>query len=129
MICSIGVQVKSYDLVAVHRLGRFQHGKCRSVIVRFLSRKKTYESISNSKNLVTASNGIYKKLFITENLCSTNRKIFNYLYKLKKEKRVINAWTKNGEVFCKFTAREDDHAKKVEYFEDINYYLDMNTEP
>ena len=35
----IGIKVKSYDIVAVHRLGKYIDGKCRSVIARFTNRK------------------------------------------------------------------------------------------
>ena len=34
---SIGVNLVSYDLVAVHRVGKFMEGKNRNVIVRFLN--------------------------------------------------------------------------------------------
>ena len=34
---SIGIKIQSYDLVAVHRIGKFVHGKHRNVIVRFIN--------------------------------------------------------------------------------------------
>ena len=39
---SIGIKVQSYDLVAVHRIGKFIQGKHRNVIVRFINRKNAF---------------------------------------------------------------------------------------
>ena len=92
---SIDIKLQSYDLVAVHRIGKFISGKNRSVIVRFINRrtrfinrKNAYYCLRNSKKLAGSSNHEYKKLFIIENLCYSNKKIFNYLYRLKKENKI-----------------------------------------
>ena len=39
---SVGVNLVSYDLVAVHRMGKFVQGKTRTVIVRFVNRKNAF---------------------------------------------------------------------------------------
>ena len=39
VLSKIGIKVVSYDIVAVHRLGKFIDGKCRNVIIRFTNRK------------------------------------------------------------------------------------------
>ena len=98
---SIDVDVCSYDLVAVHRIGKISSRRGRNVIVRFVNRKKAYACRENSKRLITSSNILYKKIYITENLCPTYRNIFNRLYKLKKENIIRNVWCKDGHVFCK----------------------------
>ena len=77
---SIGVKLVSYDVVAVH-LGL---GKHRNVIIRFVNRKNAYSSLRNAKKLATSDIQEYRKLYVIENLCLTFKKIFNYLYKLKK---------------------------------------------
>ena len=46
---SIGINLQSYDLVAVHRLGKFVQGKNRNVIVQFINRKNAYTYLRNSK--------------------------------------------------------------------------------
>ena len=84
VLSSIGVVVQSYDIVAVHRLGKSTVNKNRSVIVRFLNRKHAYSCLKNSEKLSTSPNASMKKIFITENLCPSNKNLFNYLYKLKK---------------------------------------------
>ena len=59
---SIGVEVESYDTVAVHRLGRFSTNKDRSVIVRFLNRKNAYSCLNSRKKLSVSSNAAMKKI-------------------------------------------------------------------
>ena len=48
---SIGINLQSYDLVAVHRIGKFIEGKYRNVIVRFVNRKNAFVCLRNSKKL------------------------------------------------------------------------------
>ena len=64
----IKLDISSYDLVAVHRLGKPTSRKSRNVIVRFLNRKSAFACFLNAK-LLNKSNLMYKKIFITENLC------------------------------------------------------------
>ena len=83
---SIGVKVQSDDLVAVHRIGKFSEGKHRNIIVRFINRKKGFSCLKHSSKLAKSGITEYRKLFINENLCPANKQIFNYLYKLKKNR-------------------------------------------
>ena len=100
---SIDVDVSSYDLVAVHRIGKLSSHR-RNVIVRFVI-------------------SIYKNICITENLCPTYRKIFNRLYKLKKENVIRNVWRNDGHVFCKLSDESDERSLLLKHFDDIDYYL------
>ena len=86
---SIGVKVQSYDLVAVHQIGKFTQGKHRNVIVRFINRKNAFSCLKHSSKLAKSGITEYRKLFITENLCPANKQIFNYLYKLKKQETLM----------------------------------------
>ena len=119
----IGVEVESYDIVAVHRLGRHIINKNRSVIVRFLNRKNAYSCLNNSKKLSESSNAGYKKIFITENLCPTYKKLFNYLYKLKKEAKISSVWTFNGNVFFKISADTNERPIKIQHIDEVEDYL------
>ena len=65
---SIGINLQSYDLVAVHRLGKFVQGKNRNVIVRFINRKNVHTCLRNSKKLAESNTQDYKRLFFIENL-------------------------------------------------------------
>ena len=117
---SIGVQLQSYDLVAVHRIGKFTRGKNRNVIIRFVNRKGAYLCLRDSKLLKKAKIGEYKKLFIIENLCPRNRNIFNYLYKLKKLEKIKNVWSYNGSVYYKMND-EDEVAERVDHMDDLDF--------
>ena len=74
-------------------------------------------------NVYITPNSIYKKIYITENLCPTYRKIFNRLYKLKKENVIRNVWCNNGHVFCKLSDERDERPLLLKHFDDIDYYL------
>ena len=52
----IKLEISSYDLVAVHRLGKPSSRKNRNVIVRFLNRKLAFSCLLNGKLLNTSSN-------------------------------------------------------------------------
>ena len=125
---SIGVKVQSYDLVAVHRLGKYIQRKNRNVIVRFINRKNPFACLRNSKKLAVSNLPEYKKLFIIENLCPANKKVFNYLYCLKKENKINSVWTFDGIVFFKKSESSDDYGQKVLHFDDIDYYLSEYSE-
>ena len=100
---SIGVEVECYNIIAVHRSGRFTANKNRSVIVRFLNRKNAYSCLNSSKKLSVSSNAAMKKIFITENLCPSNKNLFNYLYKLKKEYKIKRVWLYISIVYFKLS--------------------------
>ena len=128
MLDSIDIKLQSYDLVAVHRIGKFISGKNRSVIVRFINRKNAYYCLRNSKKLAGSSNHEYKKLFIIENLCYWNKKIFNYLYRLKKENKIRSVWSYNGSVFYKMSDSEDEIAVRAYHIDDIVSNFDLESD-
>ena len=123
LLGSIGVKVESYNIVAVHRLGRFNQNNNRNVIVRILNRKKAYSCLDNSKKLSESSNTIYKKIFITENLCPLNKTIFNYLYNLKKDSKIKSVWTFNGNVYFKISGDYNERPIKIQHVDEVDDYL------
>ena len=52
VMASIGINLQSYDFVAVYRIGKYMQGKNRNVIVRFINRKNAFACLRNRKNLV-----------------------------------------------------------------------------
>ena len=129
LLKSINIDIASYDLVAVHRLGQRSPQKTRTVIVRFVNRKSAYLCLYNAKFLNKSLNLTYKKIFITENLCPTNKKLFNRLYKLKKEKRLHNVWSYQGHVFFKFNDSRDERPLQIKHQEDIDFYFERKSTP
>ena len=124
---SVNINIVSYDIAAVHRIGRKFDGKCRKVIVRFINRKNASCSIKSSKQLKKSKNANYKKYFITENLCPEYRQIFNKLYKLKKRGEINNVWTSYGIIYLKINDSEDEHAVIIKHIEDIDYYMNPSS--
>ena len=74
-------------------IGRKITGKCRNVLVQFINRKHVYLCIKNGKKLKFSNNQKYKRYYISENLCTENRQIFNKLYKLKKLGEIYSVWS------------------------------------
>ena len=124
VLASLDIHILSYDLVAVHRVGRLSRGKNRNVIVRFVNRKNAYLFLRKSKDLKKSTNTEYKSLYVIENLCPTNKKIFNFLYKVKKLAKIKSVWTYNGSVFYKFLDSDDDFAERADHLDDVSYLYD-----
>ena len=76
-------KLSSYDIVAVHRIGKRRPNTNRVTIVRFINRKDAIFSLKNKNKL--RNSAAFKTLYNNENLCPENRLIFNQLYKLKND--------------------------------------------
>ena len=110
---TVNVTVTGKDIHAVHRIGK-KSSRPRNVIIRFVNRKTAFALLKNKKKL---NNTQYKNYYITENLCPFNKKIFNTLYKRKKNKEIHSLWTYNGNVFVK--VRDGDDRVLVQHLDDI----------
>ena len=113
----IGIYVKSYDLVGVHRLGKYHRNSERNVIVRFINRKDAYEAMEYRRDLRNTN----YKYYIHENMCPTNRKIYNKCYKYKKNGDICDVWFSQG-VVC-IQIGEDDTPVRIFHVSDIKYFL------
>ncbi len=116
ILASLQIYVSAYDIVGVHRLGKFVRGKNRSVIIRFVNRKNAYAALNYQKHLKFTK---YKKLFVTENLCPTYRNVFNVLYKGKKNDDIYDVWSYNGIVYAKMV--EEDRPSRINTVTDLIY--------
>ena len=122
VLSTLEIELVSYDLVAVHRLGKFIQGANRSVIIRFINRKEAYKCLKRGNKLADVVDSPYKNLYFTENLCPTNKKVFNYLFKLKKTNKIHKVWSYSGDVY--FKIKESDDPIKVYFIEDVDNYLE-----
>ena len=61
------------------------------------------------------------------NLCYSNKKIFNYLYRLKKENK-ISVWSYNGSVFYKMSDSEDEIAVRAYHIDDTVSNFDSESD-
>ena len=112
---SVNITVTGKDIHAHHRIGKSSSNRPRNVIVRFVNRKTAFTLLKNKKKL---KNTQYNNYYITENLCPYNKKLFNILYKRKKNKDIHSLWSYNGNVFVK--VREDYDRVHVQHLDDID---------
>ena len=87
LLKSLKINVESYDIVCCHRLKKFEPGKTRNVIVRFLNRKHAYRFLGTSRKLRNSARQEYQRIYVIENLCPINKQIFGALYMLKKNRK------------------------------------------
>ena len=123
-LSDIDVNLESYDLVAVHRLGKYTVGKNRVVIVRFVNRKDAYHCLRVSKNIKKSKNKEFKRFYINENLCPENKKIFNFLFKLMKMDKIKKVWSYNGSVFYQLLDSDEDYYERANHFDDLDFMFD-----
>ena len=122
IMASLNIKISSYGIVAVHRIGKKTPEKPRPVIVRFINRKNAYIALHTGYKLKKVTNAEFHNFFITENLCSESRNIFNRLYKYKKFNKLFNVWSYNGTVYFKY--QENNDSIKIVHYDDIEYYFD-----
>lgn len=120
---SLKIEIESYNIVAVHRLGKFS-GKNRNVIVRFLNRKDAISILKKRRQILNLNgkNRKFNKLFVIENLCPYNKKIFNKLYNMKKSKEINSVWSYNGKVFMRIN--KDGETLFIQQLSDIDYFME-----
>lgn len=82
--------IKGNDIEIAHRVGKFQQGKNRAIIVRFLSRKIKEKVIRERRKLKGS------KMLIAEDLTKENAAWF---FQVKSTPGVTSTWTRNGETF------------------------------
>ena len=102
---NIGVSgLSSYEITACHRLKTSRSSnRPANVIVRFVNRKRAYESLDKFHFVKTKFPNDFKNFMIFENLCPTFRRIFNKSRKLKFMKKIKNVWSYEGLVFLQKT--------------------------
>ena len=96
-VCNIanetGMELRKSDISTAHRIGRKVAGRCRPVIVRFVSRMKRTELLRKKKNL--QGNDDFRRVFINEDLTTTRYKLFQY------SKAKGDAFIRDGKIICK----------------------------
>ena len=90
--------MKRADICRIHRLGpRSSQGQPRPIIVKMVSyqaRSKVFSARSKLKNSSS-------RLFINEDLTRTRSQLFYKARQLKREKKITDTWTHDGNVLIK----------------------------
>ncbi|KAH3736426.1 hypothetical protein DPMN_042989 [Dreissena polymorpha] len=89
-----GIQLIRTDLDFGHRLGRFENGKSRPVVLKFISRERKIQILKMSKELKQG------KIYPSEHLTPLNQNVFNSV-RLKKRDTVESVWSRGGTIFYK----------------------------
>ena len=119
MLSAQEIYLRAPDIEAVHRLGKRERGRTRTVICRFVNRKNAFAAIKYQKDLKNTNH--FKDLWITENLCPTHRRIFNILYKHHKKGLIFDVKSRNGLVYA--VMNENDERKKIDSVKEAELFV------
>ena len=98
-----------------HRLGPYEQGQNRKVIVRFVHREIKQQVLAKRKMLINSGIAIF------EDMSRLNGEILASARKKLPEK-VDQAWFTNGQIFVKWKSNEIERIK----FKDFNYWLKLD---
>ena len=122
---SMKINICSYDIVAVHRIGR-RNQFSRNTIIRFINRKNVFKIFRRRRQFENVANKFgYAKVGIIENLSPENKRIFNKCYRLKKMEQIKYVGTYNG--FVNIQVKDEDDLLIIDHFDDIDYILREST--
>jgi hypothetical protein len=96
---SLGIALSPRDIAIAHRLKAGTRDKCRPVIVRFANFHLRNQVYNSRKQLKDST----EKVFISEHLTKSSSDLFFEARRLLREKKIFGAWTRNGEVFVRFS--------------------------
>ena len=124
---SVNINVSSYNIVAVHRLGKNNRLRPRNVIIRFVNRKNSIRIFNRRKQIEQAAknNFNFNGIRIIENLCPESKRLFNRCFKLKKLDKINYVSTVNGNVYIQMPGYDNDLL--IEHFDDIDYYINEDS--
>ena len=115
----IGVPLKDYDVEKIHRLRpRSKKGEPRNIIVQLTSHKAKVELMRNKKKLKTSDRRNQNQIYINEALTPYRAKMFADARKLVKDKKIKNAWTRDGQILIR--NNEDTKTFTLQNISDIN---------
>ena len=101
----INVNIDEWSIAKVYRARNRSSDKPSNVVVCFVDPRFAFMTRKNRRLLATVKDQRYKKLFIIENLCPLNKRIFNRLYKLQKQGSIYKVWTYDRKVYMKIEER------------------------
>ena len=131
----MGMDLGDEDISIAHPLPTFNQATDSKLIVKFTrravrdefyaSRKevagKKASSIKSLKDLEVQSLDLTKKVYITESLTPTRKKLFGSLNKLKKDLKWKFIWTNNGRIYLK-KVENSSRTFKFESIDDLENF-------
>ena len=111
------------DVHACHRLKKEPSEETPKVIVRMVNRQHTIDVLKNKKKTTEKQDRLQNdKLFISENLCNTNKLLLEEAKKLRKNGQLKRCWTFNGVVHIKIKD-SDPKGKKIFHLSDFEKFF------
>ena len=111
------------DVHACHRLKKEPSEETPKVIVRMVNRQHTIDVLKNKKKTTEKQDRLQNdKLFISENLCNTNKLLLEEAKKLRKNGHLKRCWTFNGVVHIKIKD-SDPKGKKIFHLSDFEKFF------
>ena len=109
------VNVSSKDIEACHQIGKSKNSS-KMTIVRLVHRKHAKKALANRKglkNIDRTSIGLEKshRIFINENLASTNNKIAFHCRELKGNGRISKTYSRGGVV--QIVSKDIENGKRI----------------
>lgn len=118
--------LESYEIAACHRLKRKHvNDYTQRVIIRFINRKRAFQSIFNRKHLRDTI-WEHPNIYIHDSLCAKYKDIYDECLVLKTEGQITKFWTYNGIIHIKNTNSYNERAKKIFHINDLQKYLYQN---
>ena len=116
----MGMKISSYDIAAVHRVGKKRGKRPRNVIICFMSRKDSIFILNQRINFERSARNLqYNGLRVISNLCPENKEIFNKCFKLKKQNVIKYVGTHiNGSVYIQLPG--DEEFIFIDHYDDID---------
>ena len=114
----IGLEdLESYDIAGCHRIHK------NNVIVRFVNRKHSIQSLQNKKYLKGCRRKFHFKqnIFMYENLCPSYRSIEEKCRNLMEDGLINQLWSYNGTIHLKYTNEKREKPKKIFHQDDLKY--------
>ena len=111
------------DVHACHRLKKDPGEETPKVIVRMVNRQHTIDVLKSKKKTPEKQEHLQNnKLYISENLCNTNKTLLDEAKKLKKNGQLKRCWTFNGIVHIKIK-ENDPKGKKILHLSDFEKFF------
>ena len=112
------LELKSEEISACHTLKSKNSNQTKDIIIRLVNRKTKVRLLKDSKKLHGT------KVFINEHLTTKNGEIAKQARSLRKSKKIIGTWVRNGAVFIKFQANnsEDVKVRKIKNKEELDQF-------
>jgi len=107
---TLSVTLEPYDITSIHLLPPWRNGK-HPILVQFLSAEKKAEVMSRRLQLKGTD------IYINEHLSRHNRELFRQARQLKREKKIVSAWSEHCCVYVKI--HEGGRRVKVRSLADI----------